>query len=82
MKQYEGKSYVLAGFGAQQMFDLVNDVAKYPEFLPGCVGAKVLSHSPTQMVAQVEVSKGTITHHFTTEISGKYHELGQWSFFV
>ncbi|HCM05585.1 MAG TPA: ubiquinone-binding protein, partial [Oceanospirillales bacterium] len=25
----------LVSFSADQMFDLVNDVARYPEFLPG-----------------------------------------------
>ncbi|POF59016.1 ubiquinone-binding protein, partial [Vibrio vulnificus] len=26
----------LVSFSAEQMYALVNDVAKYPEFLPGC----------------------------------------------
>lgn len=31
---------VLVRFSAMQMYDLVNDVESYKEFLPGCVVAK------------------------------------------
>ncbi len=33
----------LVSFSAEQMFNLVNDVAKYPEFLPGCSALESLS---------------------------------------
>ena len=29
----------LVMFSAEQMYHLVNDVASYPQFLPGCVGS-------------------------------------------
>jgi coenzyme Q-binding protein COQ10 len=34
-------------FSASQMFDMVADVAKYPEFLPYCVGARVHETKPS-----------------------------------
>jgi len=48
------------------MYQLVNDVKSYPEFLPGCVGSRVLESSATQMTAAVEVSKAGISKTFTT----------------
>ena len=57
---------VLVRFSARQMYDLVNDVESYKEFLPGCVGGKVLEHDGNLMVASVDVSKAGIAKTFTT----------------
>ncbi|MCG9598260.1 SRPBCC family protein [Vibrio sp. Isolate25] len=56
----------LVSFSAEQMFDLVNDVASYPEFLPGCSGSRVIESSHSAMVASVDVSKAGISKTFTT----------------
>ncbi|EJL6526924.1 type II toxin-antitoxin system RatA family toxin [Vibrio cholerae] len=56
----------LVSFSAEQMFHLVNDVARYPEFLPGCSGSRVLEQSEVHMVASVDVSKAGISKTFTT----------------
>jgi ribosome-associated toxin RatA of RatAB toxin-antitoxin module len=48
------------------MFSLVNDVARYPEFLPGCSGSRVIESSDSVMVASVDVSKAGISKTFTT----------------
>ena len=56
----------LVAFSADQMFDLVNDVARYPEFLPGCSGSRVIEFSDSAMVASVDVSKAGISKTFTT----------------
>ncbi len=39
----------------EQMFDLVADVARYPEFLPWCVGARIISQSETELVADLTI---------------------------
>jgi coenzyme Q-binding protein COQ10 len=39
----------------EQMFDLVADVRRYPEFLPWCVGARVLSRDEQVLVADLTV---------------------------
>ena len=57
---------VLVRFSAMQMYDLVNDVESYHEFLPGCVGGKVLEFDGKTMVASVDVSKAGIRKTFTT----------------
>ena len=42
-------------YSAEQMFDLVADVARYPEFLPWVVATRVKSNSETEMVADMLV---------------------------
>jgi ribosome-associated toxin RatA of RatAB toxin-antitoxin module len=56
----------LLPYPAKALYDLVNDVARYSEFLPWCSGAKVLEQSDTSMRARVEVAKGGLSQHFVT----------------
>ncbi|MCG7499898.1 type II toxin-antitoxin system RatA family toxin [Vibrio sp. Of7-15] len=56
----------LVPFSARQMFELVNDVPSYPQFLPGCTGARVLDSTLNSMTASVDVSKAGISKTFTT----------------
>jgi len=56
-------------YSAEQMFDLVNDVSTYSEFLPGCTGARVIAESSSEMTAAVDVSKAGISKTFTTKNS-------------
>ncbi|WP_394135207.1 SRPBCC family protein [Aliivibrio fischeri] len=57
----------LVPFSAKQMYDLVNDVALYPQFLPGCSGSKILEQTESTMVASVDVAKAGIKKTFTTK---------------
>jgi ribosome-associated toxin RatA of RatAB toxin-antitoxin module len=56
----------LVSFSAEQMYALVNDVAKYPEFLPGCSGTRVIESLESSMIASVDVAKAGISKTFTT----------------
>lgn len=56
----------LVSFSAGQMYELVNDVDRYPEFLPGCSGSSILESNDEKMVASVDVSKVGISKTFTT----------------
>lgn len=56
----------LVGYSAQQMFDLVNDIEQYPQFMQGCRSARVVSSSPTEMVGELSLAKAGITQTFTT----------------
>lgn len=51
---------------AQSMFDLVNDVASYPQFMDGCQASEVLEQSETLMVARLELKKGGVKTSFMT----------------
>ncbi|QSX29037.1 MULTISPECIES: SRPBCC family protein [Shewanella] len=57
---------VLVRFSAKQMYELINDVESYKEFLPGCVGGRVLEFDGQTMLASVDVSKAGISKTFTT----------------
>ena len=52
---------------AATMFNLVNDVHAYPEFVPDCRSSKVIESTPEHMVAALEVAKGGICKWFTTK---------------
>lgn len=56
----------LVTYTAAQMFALVNDVARYPEFLPWCVGAQVQDVSATERIAALKVARGVLRTEFTT----------------
>ncbi len=58
---------VLVGYSAQRMFDLVDDVERYPEFLPWCGGATILSRRPDGKTARVDIDYHGIKAHFTTD---------------
>ncbi len=51
---------------AEQMYDLVNDVLSYPQFLPWCSGSSIISHTDDEMVAKVDVAKAGLRYSFTT----------------
>lgn len=53
-------------YSQRQMYDLVNDFEQYPEFLPGCLGARTLSKNEREIVATLEVGKGPVSQSFTT----------------
>ncbi len=52
----------------EQLFDLVADVAKYPQFLPWCVGARVRSRSETEQVADLIIGFGPFRESFTSRV--------------
>jgi ribosome-associated toxin RatA of RatAB toxin-antitoxin module len=84
----------LVTYTPAQMFALVNDVARYPEFLPWCVGAKVEEISATERTAALKVARGVLQTEFTTRntllqdaqihmqlLHGPFRDLiGQWRF--
>jgi coenzyme Q-binding protein COQ10 len=51
-----------------QLFDLVADVGKYPQFLPWCVGARIRSHHETELVADLTIGFGPFRESFTSRV--------------
>ncbi len=60
------KRSALVMFSAQQMFDLVNDVASYPQYMDDCVSVEILDQTKHSMIARLDLKKGRIGHSFTT----------------
>lgn len=85
---------VLIWYSPEQMFALVTDVARYPEFLPWCDHARVVETSNAGMTAEVGISFGGIRQVFVTRnhhmagrevgmtlVKGPFSRLdGQWNF--
>jgi len=90
----EVKRSALVPYTAVQMFDLVADVERYPEFLPWCTAATVLGRDGEMVTAQLALSRGRASARFTTRnrlVPGQFLEMrllegpfrsleGRWDF--
>lgn len=84
----------LVNFSAAQMFGLVDDIERYPEFLPWCSGTAVTLRSPATTCATINISYRGIRQQFSTEnhkrfpdrmtmqlVEGPFRALdGEWRF--
>lgn len=84
----------LVWHSAERMFHLVNDVARYPEFLPWCRSANVQQQDEQHVTASMEIAKGGLSHILTTRnqllmpeaiemqlVDGPFRKLsGRWHF--
>jgi ribosome-associated toxin RatA of RatAB toxin-antitoxin module len=57
---------VLVHRPAADMFALVDDVERYPEFLPWCSAAEVLERTPGTTRARIDIDYHGLTSHFST----------------
>jgi len=85
---------VLLSYTPDEMYALVADVAQYPQFLPWCDRAAVLSQDDTGVTAEVGIAFSGIRQSFTTRnrhtppsqvdialVKGPFSQLeGQWTF--
>jgi coenzyme Q-binding protein COQ10 len=53
----------------EQLFDLVADVERYPEFLPWCVGARILKRSDAAIRADLAIGFKGIRERFTSQVT-------------
>ena len=57
----------LLPYSAAAMYSLINDVAKYPEFLPWCSASEVLEETEYFMRAGLMIAKGHLSQRFITK---------------
>lgn len=83
-------------FSPVQMYDLVNDITAYPQFLPWCDKSEILQQSDTQIDAALSIAKSGIRQRFATRntlvqnssvsmqlLEGPFKQLtGRWQFDV
>jgi ribosome-associated toxin RatA of RatAB toxin-antitoxin module len=76
------------------VYQLVQDIERYPEFVPGCTEATILERSEGEMLARLAVRRGPLRTEFTTRnrlepgrsmrmdlVEGPFHVLeGNWTF--
>jgi coenzyme Q-binding protein COQ10 len=54
----------------EQMFALVADVERYPEFLPWCVACRIRTvESPTSLIADLQVGFKMVREQFTSRVT-------------
>jgi ribosome-associated toxin RatA of RatAB toxin-antitoxin module len=84
----------LVKFSAQQMFDLVGDIERYPQFLPWCNGSRILKREGNVVEGEISISKGGFQKKFSTRNTLDYgkkmtvelldgpfsHLSGEWNF--
>lgn len=56
----------LVSYSAHQMYELVNNIEDYPQFMDGCVGAEVLARSDNFIEARLDLKKGKLAKSFVT----------------
>ena len=56
-------------YSPEQMFDLVADVRRYPEFLPWCVGARVLSRNDEELIADLTIGFKMFRETFRSRVA-------------
>jgi len=85
---------VLIWYSAEEMFALVTDVARYPEFLPWCNHAAAIEQDEHGMLAEIGISFGGIHQRWRTRnehvpgrqvsmklLTGPFSRLdGKWTF--
>lgn len=78
----------------QEMYQLVNQVSDYPEFIPLCSEARIYASDPSSMRASITMVKGGLRLNFATEnvltagqsiemnlLQGPFRKLkGLWTF--
>lgn len=52
-----------------QLFDLVADVGRYPEFLPWCIGARIKERSDAHLVADLVIGFKVFRERFTSHVT-------------
>ncbi|MEA3290964.1 MAG: type II toxin-antitoxin system RatA family toxin [Pseudomonadota bacterium] len=84
----------LVPHSARQMFDLVNDVSGYPDFLPWCGGTCLIEESAERITASITIAFKGVHKEFTTSnritqgemieielVDGPFsHLVGHWRF--
>ncbi len=58
----------LLPYTPEQLFDLVADVERYPEFLPWCLGARIRERTDTMVLADLIIGFKMVRERFTSRV--------------
>jgi ribosome-associated toxin RatA of RatAB toxin-antitoxin module len=61
--------HALVRHSAKKMFDLVNDVARYPRLFDWCEASQIIESSPEHMLARLDLRMGGLRTYFVTRNS-------------
>ena len=65
----EFKSTKLISIPLEDLFEIVKDVEKYPEFVPWCLESKILEKQDTFMKVQLKVGTGMLTDSYISDVT-------------
>jgi coenzyme Q-binding protein COQ10 len=58
----------LLPYRPEQLFDLVADIERYPEFLPWCIGARITRREPARIHADLIIGFRMIRERFASRV--------------
>ncbi len=56
----------LVPYSVEEMYQLVDDIESYAEFLPWCRSTEVISRNDDEVTASIEIARGALHKSFTT----------------
>ncbi len=59
---------VVVPYSPQQMYDLVAEVQRYPEFLPWCIGARILKREGNVLNAELVIGWKVLRERFSSKV--------------
>jgi coenzyme Q-binding protein COQ10 len=59
----------ISPYSPQQLYDLVVDIEKYPEFLPWCRAARIVKREENRLEAELVISFKSITESYVSEVT-------------
>ena len=62
----EVKRSALISESPARMYELINDIESYPQFVPWCTAARVVSRKEGEIVATLNIKRGPLKAEFTT----------------
>ena len=62
----EVKRSALIAESPARMYELINDIERYPEFVPWCTASRVESRKEGEVVATLTIKRGPLRAEFTT----------------
>lgn len=69
------KKSALVLYSAAEMYNLVNDIESYPQFLPWCRSTHVVLCGEDELRATIEMAKGAVHKTFTTSNRMQKHKM-------
>lgn len=63
---HEVKRSAIVPYSVDKMYQLVNDIECYPEFLPWCKQSEILQAGQNEMLASLTINKGPFNQRLTT----------------
>lgn len=62
-------SHQIARHSVPRMYKIISNVRQYPQFLPYCIGSKIISKSRSGMLASLDIGYGSLFQSYTSRVT-------------